>query len=99
MKRLTLPGTALSVPPLCLGGVPFGHTLDERATFALELCTPDHAIAETDSTFHPGQGFLFTRSFDAMAASNTIRHTCEHLWGDNWLDLVARMTEFAITRD
>ena len=35
MKHLTLPGTALSVSPLCLGGVPFGNTIDEQATFAL----------------------------------------------------------------
>jgi len=35
MKPLPLPGSALSVSPLCLGGVPFGNTLDERETFAL----------------------------------------------------------------
>ena len=35
MQQLTLPGTALFVSPLCLGGVPFGLTLSESATFAL----------------------------------------------------------------
>jgi len=35
MHAVPLPGTPLTVSPLCLGGVPFGHTLDERATFAL----------------------------------------------------------------
>lgn len=35
MQHLTLPGTRLSVSPLCLGGVPFGLTLPEPATFAL----------------------------------------------------------------
>jgi aryl-alcohol dehydrogenase-like predicted oxidoreductase len=35
MRRVTLPGTSLKVSPLWLGGVPFGHTLDEAATFAL----------------------------------------------------------------
>jgi aryl-alcohol dehydrogenase-like predicted oxidoreductase len=35
MRRLTLPGTSLQVSPVWLGGVPFGHTLDDRATFAL----------------------------------------------------------------
>ncbi|HEX2853797.1 MAG TPA: aldo/keto reductase [Opitutaceae bacterium] len=35
MRRIPLPHTPLSVSPLWLGGVPFGHTLDEAATFAL----------------------------------------------------------------
>ncbi len=35
MKRLTLPGTDLAVSPLCLGGVAFGNTANERETFAL----------------------------------------------------------------
>jgi aryl-alcohol dehydrogenase-like predicted oxidoreductase len=35
MHPVKLPGTALTVSPLCLGGVPFGNTIDERATFAL----------------------------------------------------------------
>ena len=35
MKTVHLPGTPLAVSPLCLGGVAFGNTLDERATFAL----------------------------------------------------------------
>jgi aryl-alcohol dehydrogenase-like predicted oxidoreductase len=35
MKTVTLPTTGLRVSPLCLGGVPFGHTLDAAATFAL----------------------------------------------------------------
>lgn len=35
MKPLPLPGTGLTVSPLCLGGVPFGHTLTEPETFAL----------------------------------------------------------------
>lgn len=35
MHALSLPGIPLAVSPLCLGGVPFGNTLDERATFAL----------------------------------------------------------------
>ena len=35
MNRLPLPGTGLSVSPLCLGGVPFGNTITERETFAL----------------------------------------------------------------
>lgn len=35
MRLIPLPGTHLSVSPLCLGGVPFGHTLDDGATFAL----------------------------------------------------------------
>jgi aryl-alcohol dehydrogenase-like predicted oxidoreductase len=30
-----LPGTPLSVSPLCLGGVPFGNTISEAETFAL----------------------------------------------------------------
>src|SRR5471030_1868317 len=32
---LRLPGTSLSVSPLCLGGVPFGLTLSEPETFDL----------------------------------------------------------------
>ncbi|HVS50793.1 MAG TPA: aldo/keto reductase [Opitutaceae bacterium] len=35
MRTLVLPATDLAVSPLCLGGVPFGHTLDEPASFAL----------------------------------------------------------------
>lgn len=35
MKSFLLPGTDLSVSPLCLGGVPFGHTITEAETFAL----------------------------------------------------------------
>jgi aryl-alcohol dehydrogenase-like predicted oxidoreductase len=35
MRRILLPHTPLSVSPLWLGGVPFGHTLDEAETFAL----------------------------------------------------------------
>lgn len=35
MKPLLLPGTDLSVSPLCLGGVPFGHTITGAETFAL----------------------------------------------------------------
>lgn len=35
MQKLSLPHTALVVSPLCLGGVPFGNTIDEAATFAL----------------------------------------------------------------
>jgi aryl-alcohol dehydrogenase-like predicted oxidoreductase len=35
MQQLTLPGTDLSVSPLCLGGVPFGLTLSAPATFVL----------------------------------------------------------------
>lgn len=35
MRRIPLPHTPLFVSPLWLGGVPFGHTLDEPATFAL----------------------------------------------------------------
>jgi aryl-alcohol dehydrogenase-like predicted oxidoreductase len=35
MRPLPLPQTSLSVSPLWLGGVPFGNTLDEPATFAL----------------------------------------------------------------
>ena len=35
MRRLVLPHTSLAVSPLWLGGVPFGNTLDEAATFAL----------------------------------------------------------------
>ena len=35
MQPVALPGTTLKVSPLCLGGVPFGNTLDERTTFAL----------------------------------------------------------------
>ncbi len=35
MKPLTLPGTSLSVSPLCLGGVPFGNTINEAETFTL----------------------------------------------------------------
>ena len=35
MQLLPLPGTTLSISPLCLGGVPFGLTLSEPATFAL----------------------------------------------------------------
>ncbi len=35
MKPLTLPGTPLSVSPLCLGGVPFGNTITETESFAL----------------------------------------------------------------
>ena len=35
MQLLQLPGTALSVSPLCLGGVPFGLTLTEPESFAL----------------------------------------------------------------
>lgn len=30
-----IPGTSLSVSPLCLGGAPFGNTISERETFAL----------------------------------------------------------------
>lgn len=35
MKPLALPGTGLSVSPLCLGGVPFGNTISEPESFAL----------------------------------------------------------------
>jgi aryl-alcohol dehydrogenase-like predicted oxidoreductase len=35
VKPLTLPGTSLSVSPLCLGGVPFGNTITESESFAL----------------------------------------------------------------
>jgi aryl-alcohol dehydrogenase-like predicted oxidoreductase len=35
MRPLPLPGTNLSVSPLCLGGVPFGLTLGEKETSAL----------------------------------------------------------------
>lgn len=35
MRHVTLPKTSLAVSPLWLGGVPFGNTLDEAATFAL----------------------------------------------------------------
>ncbi len=35
MHLIPLPGTSLSVSPLCLGGVPFGHTLSDKETFAL----------------------------------------------------------------
>lgn len=35
MKSLLLPGTGLIVSPLCLGGVPFGHTITGPETFAL----------------------------------------------------------------
>jgi aryl-alcohol dehydrogenase-like predicted oxidoreductase len=35
MTTVALPTTGLHVSPLCLGGVPFGHTLDEKSTFAL----------------------------------------------------------------
>lgn len=35
MNRVAVPGTDLSVSPLCLGGVPFGHTITEAGTFAL----------------------------------------------------------------
>ena len=34
-SRLALPGSALAVSPLCLGGVPFGLTITEHETFAL----------------------------------------------------------------
>lgn len=40
-RMLTLPGTSLTVSPLCLGGVPFGNTLTETETFALL----DHFVA------------------------------------------------------
>ncbi len=35
MPLIKLPGASLSVSPLCLGGVPFGHTLPEKESFAL----------------------------------------------------------------
>ncbi len=35
MHRVLLPGTGLSVSPLCLGGIPFGSTLNDAETFAL----------------------------------------------------------------
>jgi aryl-alcohol dehydrogenase-like predicted oxidoreductase len=35
LPHLTLPGTGLSVSPLCLGGVPFGLTITVQETFAL----------------------------------------------------------------
>ena len=35
MHAVPLPGIPLAVSPFCLGGVPFGNTIDERATFAL----------------------------------------------------------------
>jgi aryl-alcohol dehydrogenase-like predicted oxidoreductase len=35
MARRRLPGTPLEVSPLCLGGVPFGHTISEAESFAL----------------------------------------------------------------
>lgn len=35
MKLVTLPGSGLQVSPLCLGGVPFGHTISEAESFAL----------------------------------------------------------------
>jgi aryl-alcohol dehydrogenase-like predicted oxidoreductase len=35
MEKLALPGTDLTASRLCLGGVPFGNTLDESQTFAL----------------------------------------------------------------
>jgi aryl-alcohol dehydrogenase-like predicted oxidoreductase len=35
VKSVALPGSGLSVSPLCLGGVPFGNTIDEAASFAL----------------------------------------------------------------
>ena len=35
MQPLTLPGTTLSVSPLCLGGVPFGLTLSAAGSFDL----------------------------------------------------------------
>ena len=41
MESIILPGTPLSVSPLCLGGVPFGNTLTEAETFALL----DHFVA------------------------------------------------------
>ncbi len=41
MTRVSLPHTGLSVSPFCLGGVPFGNTIDERATHALL----DHFVA------------------------------------------------------
>lgn len=35
MSPIQLPGTPLSVSPLCLGGVPFGNTIGEAESFAL----------------------------------------------------------------
>lgn len=35
MSPIKLPGTPLSVSPLCLGGVPFGNTITEAESFAL----------------------------------------------------------------
>ena len=35
MQLLAIPGTPLSVSPLCLGGVPFGNTISEPESFAL----------------------------------------------------------------
>jgi len=35
VKPLLLPGTGLTVSPLCLGGVPFGNTITEAETFTL----------------------------------------------------------------
>ncbi len=35
LPTMPLPGTPLAVSPLCLGGVPFGNTIDEAASFAL----------------------------------------------------------------
>src|SRR5882757_1565014 len=35
MQAVSLPGLPLTVSSFCLGGVPFGNTIDERATFAL----------------------------------------------------------------
>lgn len=35
MSPIRLPGTPLSVSPLCLGGVPFGNTIGETGSFAL----------------------------------------------------------------
>lgn len=41
MSPIKLPGTGLTVSPLCLGGVPFGNTINEADSFALL----DHFVA------------------------------------------------------
>lgn len=80
---------------LTLGG-PKG----EKANFDLTLSTPDQVLAAvTDSGFVLGHGYLVAGEYDLAKVRDAIRHKCEHLWGDTWNDLVAKMSEYAPLRD
>jgi hypothetical protein len=76
--------------------ITLGGADGQRADFELVLSTPNQVIASAaEGKFVLGHGHLIVADYDLAKVRDAIRHTCEHLWGNTWGELVIKMAEYA----